>query len=252
MRRLLLAATLFPLALPVCAAPAAAQQQQSGSLLVVRVLDEQGHPLVGARVTVGGVDREVRSDGGGMAKIERVPEGVRLVDVRREGYAYQRVASVFTPGDTVRREVVMKPDPIELEELTVTTWGRSTRLIRNGFYDRQRRGLGAYMTRDQLERMRPYHLQEAFRFMRGFSVNRERSHDIVVATRGGITSCVPHVYIDGNRMLMRRVEDQADALESIPPENVEAIEAYQGPATIPAEYALMGTCGVILVWTRGA
>ncbi|MFL5541294.1 MAG: carboxypeptidase-like regulatory domain-containing protein, partial [Longimicrobiaceae bacterium] len=122
MRRLLLAATLFPLALPVCAAPAAAQEQP-GSLLVVRVLDEQGHPLMGARVTVGGVNREARSDGGGVARIERVPEGVRLVDVRREGYAYQRVASVFTPGDTVRREVVMKPDPIELEELTVTTWG---------------------------------------------------------------------------------------------------------------------------------
>lgn len=250
MRRLLLAATLFPLALCVRPAPAAAQPP--GSLLVVRVLDEQSHPLMGARVTVGGVDREVRSDGAGIARIERVPEGVRLVDVRREGYALQRVASVFTPGDTVRREVVMKPDPIELAELTVTTWGRSTRLIRNGFYDRQRRGLGVYMTRDQIERMRPYHLQQAFRFMRGFSVNTERAHDIVVATRGGIGKCVPHVYIDGNRMIMRRPEDQADALESIPPENVEAIEAYQGPATMPAEYALNGTCAVILVWTRGA
>lgn len=251
MRRFLLAATLFPLALAPSASPAAAQGQP-GSLLVVRVLDEQGHPLMGARVTVGGVNREVRSDGSGVARIERIPEGVRLVDVRREGYAYQRVASLFTPGDTVRREVVMKPDPIELEELTVTTWGRSTRLIHNGFYDRQRRGLGAFMTRDQIEHLRPYHLQEAFRYMRGFAVNTERSHEIVVATRGGIVSCVPHVYLDGVRMLMRRPEDQADALESVPPENVEAIEAYQGPATIPAEYNLNGTCAVILVWTRGA
>ena len=251
MRRLLLAATLFPLVLPPCASPAAAQER-AGSLLVVHVADEQGNPLMGARVTVGGVDRVVTSDGGGVARIERVPEGVRLVDVRRQGFAMQRIASAFTPGDTVRREVVMKPDPVELEELTVTTWGRSTRLIRNGFYDRQRRGLGAFMTRDQLERLRPYHLQGAFRYMRGFTVDTYRSHDIVVATRGGIGSCVPHVYLDGNRMIMRRAEDQADALESIPPENVEAIEAYQGPATIPAEYALNGTCGVILVWTRGA
>lgn len=251
MRRLRTLTSILPLALSICAAPAAAQGQP-GSLLVVRVLDEQGHPLMGARVTVGGVSREVRSDGGGVARIERVPEGVRLVDVRREGYAYQRVASVFTPGDTVRREMVMKPDPIELEELRVTTWGRSVRLIRNGFYERQRRGLGVYMTRDQIERFRPYHLQDAFRYMRGFSVNRSRSHDIVVATRGGIGGCVPHVYLDGVRMAMRRPEDQADALESIPPENVEAIEAYQGPATMPAEYALNGTCAVILVWTRGA
>jgi hypothetical protein len=251
MRRLLLAATLFPLALPVCAAPAAAQERP-GSLLLVRVLDEQGHPLMGARVTVGGVDREARSDGSGVARMERIPEGLRLVDVRRQGYALQRVASTFTPGDTVHREVVMKPDPVEIEGITVTTWGRSTRLIHNGFYERQRRGLGAYMTRDQIERFRPYHLQEAFRYMRGFSVNHSRTHDIVVATRGGIGNCVPHVYLDGNRMLMRRPEDQADALESIPPENVEAIEAYQGPATIPAEYNLNGTCAVILVWTRGA
>jgi len=251
MRRLLLTATLFPLALCVCAVSAAAQEQP-GSLLVVRVLDERGNPLMGARVTVGGVDREVRSDGGGVARIERVPEGLRLVDVRHQGYAMQRVASTFTPGDTVRREVVMKPDPVELEELTVTTWGRSTRLIRNGFYDRQRRGHGAYMTRDQIERFRPYHLQELFRYMRGFAVNTQRTKKIVVATRGGIGNCVPHVYLDGLRMVMRRPEDQAEALESIPPENVEAIEAYQGPATMPAEYALNGTCAVILVWTRGA
>lgn len=246
------ALALLPLALLAAPHAAVAQERAAPSVLVVKVVDEQGHPLVGARVTVGGVANGASTDAGGEAEVPRIPEGLRLVEVRRQGYAPQRVAADFAAGERVRREVVMTPDPVELEGLTVTSWGRSTRLIHNGFYDRQRRGLGSYMTRDQIERFRPYHLQEAFRYMRGFAVSTARSHDIVIATRGGIGNCVPHVYLDGIRMAMRRPEDQADALESIPPENVEAIEAYQGPATIPPEYNLNGTCAVILVWTRGA
>jgi hypothetical protein len=37
------------------------------------------------------------------------------------------------------------------------------------------------------------------------------------------------------------------------PDDIEAIEAYQGPASIPAEYNPLGNaCGVILIWTRNA
>jgi hypothetical protein len=250
MRRTLTIATLLPLALLATAHAASAQARAPRSLLVVRVLDEQGHPLVGARVTVGGVDRGATTGASGEATLDQIPQGLRLVDVRRQGYAFQRVASLFTPGDTVRRELRMTPDAVELEGLTVTSWGRSVRLRNNGFYDRQRRGFGASMTRDQIENLHAFHTTDIFRYTRGFRVVTTGSRNIVVSSRGGLGACLPHVYVDGVRMVMRRADDQADALETVPVDNIEAVEAYQG-ATVPPEYNLNGTsCGVLLIWTR--
>ncbi|HEV7590546.1 MAG TPA: carboxypeptidase regulatory-like domain-containing protein [Longimicrobium sp.] len=253
MRRHLPIATLFLLALLAIAHPAAAQGRAPRSLLVVRVVDEQGHPLMGARVTVGGVDRGANTRGSGEATVEGIPRGLRLVDVRRQGYAFQRVAADFVGGDTVRREVRMTPSAVELEGLTVTSWGRNVRLRNNGFYDRQRHGFGSFMTRDQIEQLHAYHATDIFRWMRGFAVIPSGSRDIVVTTRGpgGFGSCLPHVYVDGNRMFVRNAREQADALEAVPTDNIEAVEGYQGAASIPAEYNMTGSvCGVLLIWTR--
>jgi outer membrane receptor protein involved in Fe transport len=109
------------------------------------------------------------------------------------------------------------------------------------------------MTRDQIEQLRPYHSTDAFRYLRGFAVVPFGARDIVVTTRGpgGFGGCLPQVYVDGNRMFVRSPEDQADALETVPAENIEAIEAYQGAASIPPEYNATGSvCGVLLIWTR--
>jgi outer membrane receptor for ferrienterochelin and colicin len=175
------------------------------------------------------------------------------VTVRRQGYAYRRLGTDFFGGDTVRTQVAMTPAPIELEGITVTTWGRSMRLVHNGFYARQRRGLGAYMTRERLDQLRPYRVSDAFRYMRGFMVRPSGGDDVVMSSRGSsLHGCMPSVYIDGMQMFTRDARDQSDALRMVPPEDVEAIEAYQGPGSIPAEYNMMGTtCGVILIWTRG-
>jgi Carboxypeptidase regulatory-like domain/TonB-dependent Receptor Plug Domain len=222
------------------------------SLLLVKVVDEKGAPIAGAYVTVGGVEHGETTDGRGEAKLAAIPQGNRLVEVKRQGYAYRRVAADFMGGDTVRREVAMTPAPIELEGIVVTTWGRSMALVRNGFYDRQRRGFGAFMTRQRLDELRPYRTTDAFRNMRGFMVVPSGPVDIVVSTRGrGIRGCVPAVYIDGMRMFVMNYRDQADALNMVSPDDIEAIEAYQGAASIPAEYNPTGNaCGVLLIWTR--
>jgi hypothetical protein len=124
--------------------------------------------------------------------------------------------------------------------------------MRNGFYDRQRRGFGAHMTRQRLDEIRPYRTTEAFRYMRGFMVVPSGPVDVVVGTRGrSLGPCIPAVYIDGMRMFVMNARDQADAINMVPPDDIEAIEAYQGAASIPTQYNPMGSaCGVILIWTR--
>ena len=234
--------------------PRARPRRVPPAVLLVHVVDEKGAPLQGAYVTVGGMDHGASTDRAGQAKLSVTPGG-RLVVVSRQGYAYHRRAEDFVGGDTVRQEVAMNPAPIELEGITVTTWGRDMSLVRNGFYDRQRRGMGAFMTRQRLDEIRPFRTADAFRYMRGFMVRpMGGSGDVVTTTRGPVSlrgGCIPAVYIDGMRMFIREPRDQSDALNMVWPDDIAAIEAYQGPASIPAEYNVMGTaCGVILIWTR--
>jgi hypothetical protein len=232
----------------LAARTAAAQARATGAVLLLQVRDEQGHPLTGAQVAVGGVRRVGRSDAGGQVLLDAIPAGNRLVDVRRPGYGMVRVAADFAAADTVRREVVMTPDPIELDGIVATSWGRSMRLHRAGYYERQRRGLGAYMGRERLDQIRPARTVDAFRHMRGFKVLPRGLQQIVVDTRGG--DCLPKVYIDGTKMFVISARDQAQALNMVSPDDIEAIEAYLGP-TIPVEYNPVGSvCGVILIWTR--
>jgi len=242
-----------PVELDTMAAVARRARNAPRSLLLVTVVDEKNAPIQGAYVTVGGVEHGETTDREGVAKLAAIPQGNRLVEVKRQGYAYRRVAADFAGGDTVRKEVAMTPAPIELEGLVVTTWGRSMALVRNGFYDRQRRGFGAFMTRQRLDELRPYRTVEAFRYMRGFMVVPRGSADIVVGTRGGSLrgGCLPAVYIDGMMMFVMNARDQADAINMVSPDDIEAIEAYQGAASIPALYNPTGSaCGVILIWTR--
>jgi hypothetical protein len=254
MRRLLRHLAVVPFAV-LAASPAAAQGPARGSVLRLRVHDEQGQPVRDAQVVVGGVRGVGRSDAGGEVFIAAIPPGTRLIELRRQGYAMVRIAAAFAGADTVRRDVAMTVQAVELEGVTATSWGRSQRLRRNGFYDRQRAGLGAYMTADRIEQLRPLHTYELFRYMRGFKVQLTNAGWVVVGTRGAGLSefCVPRVFLDG--MAVTSSDDMGEemaALNMVSPEAILAIEVYQGAASIPVEYNATGSaCGVLLIWTRG-
>jgi hypothetical protein len=253
--RLIVLAALIPLALSAGARAAAAQARAPGSVLLLQVRDEQGRPLPDAQVVVGGVNRTGRSDATGEAFVNQIPAGNRLLEVRRQGYGMVRLAADFAGADTVRRQVALTPQPVELEGIVATSWGRSMRLRRNGFYDRQRAGMGAYMTADRIELLHPLRTVDIFRYMRGFLVRQTPAGPIVVGTRGsglGNRDCIPTVYLDGMAMASHNTKDQHDAIDMIRPDDILAVEAYAGPASIPAQYNPLGSaCGVILVWTRG-
>ena len=53
-------------------------------------------------------------------------------------------------------------------------------------------------------------------------------------------------------MVSQSAKTQHDAVDLIRPDDLLAVEAYAGPASIPVEYNPLGSaCGVILFWTRG-
>lgn len=255
MPRILSRLALAALAAASAAGTAAAQQRAPGSVLILDVRDGQGRPIPDAQVIVGGLNKSGRSDATGEAFVTQIPAGNRLIELRRPGYAMGRVAADFSGADTVRKAVTMIEQPIELEGVVATSWGRSMRLRRNGFYDRQRQGLGAFMTADRIEHLHPLRTAEIFRYMRGFMVKPSRFGPIVISTRGKglmMGECIPTVYLDGMAMASDNARDQHDMLDMVTPDDILGIEAYPGAASIPAQYNPLGSaCGVILVWTRG-
>lgn len=259
------------------ASSAAAQR----STLVVHVADEGGHALSGARVAVAGTSATGATNGRGEARISGIEAGTRMIEVTRVGYALARVAADFA-GGTVEKSIAMTSEPVEVEGVTATASGRSVRLRQAGFYERQRRGNGAFMTGDELMAHPPRTLSDAFRRIRGYRLDYDAHTGKYVAVAahgdsdlGGICGlpkggarragtlsssssgscqqqCLPLVYVDGMQRATGSGADQARMFESIAPADVEAIEAY-GAAEVPSEYNATGSaCGVILIWMRGA
>ena len=63
---------------------------------------------------------------------------------------------------------------------------------------------------------------------------------------GGGRDCPPQYVVDGMRI------ENASPDEFVP-QDVEAIELYSGPATIPPQFAPRFnsyTCGAVVIWTR--
>lgn len=244
------------LLLAALAAPAAARGQggEAGVLQVV-VVDSAGAPVRDARVEVAGVRDRATTDARGTGRIGRVPVGNRIVTVSRIGYATTRAGVEFRAGETTPRTITLPTEAVALAGLSATAPRTMQTLAQRGFYQRQRTGQGSYMSAEQIEQIRPVRTVDLFRRIRGFAVGVDRRGFMVLESSRGKTSlntsCLtPLVFLDGV-LVPPRVGDREDMLAFIVPETLAGVEAYSGPAAVPAEYNMTGSaCGVVLLWTR--
>jgi hypothetical protein len=76
----------------------------------------------------------------------------------------------------------------------------------------------------------------------------KRGQKLVSEPTGGmiVVPCVLRVAIDG------QIQPGSTSLDIVTPEEIEAVEIYSGPATIPSEFAGARdqSCGLIVIWTR--
>ena len=172
-------------------------------------------------------------------------------------------------------DLVMQLDRTVLPEIRTT--GRPTKPAKylgttkyDGFFQRQKLGLGTFISREQIERMNAFHTVEILRGLPGINVNIGNGDptdvDIRIPRCAGGSSRVT-VWIDGQRLMPAggqvgfdpeagsglghpgRDYQLAEMLSRITPTGIEMVEVYRGASQIPGVFHWDG-CAAIAIWTR--
>jgi hypothetical protein len=204
---------------------------------------------VDIKVTAGGETRTL-SNNQGRFRLEGLEPGPVAVELDRIGYEPRILSVTVEAGRTVEIYATMASRPVELEPVEVTVSSRY--LERSGFYRRAESASGDRFTHRDIARMNPTTVGDILRRVPGVQVvsGQIGNTSEVLSSRRGVTGrCRLMPYYNGTPTV-------SFELELIPPDEIEALEVYQG-ASVPIEYMdnrqLYGErCGVILIWTRDA
>jgi len=206
---------------------------------------ETRRPLEGAVVTLTLPEgeapvRSTLSDAQGRFAFTGIDDGAYQIGLQRVGYRPAEEPVGYRAAMGLRVEVEMVGQAVELEPLFVVTEARSRVLEANGFYERRRRGLGRFVSRD--EATHALRVSDIFRTMPGvrMSVTDRFGQDGVVLLRNG---CVADVYLDGARTTSPFPVDMVLA-----PGDLAAVEVYHG-SEVPPRFGSAG-CGVVVFWTH--
>jgi hypothetical protein len=229
-----------------------------------RVADENtGQPIARAEVIL--LDEFNRRAAG-----RRTDEAGRFeFVVNRPGpYRLRAIAASYRENTTpqlqlgdhsvVAVEIRLDPDVILLAPLEIIARSapRGSPVLAN-YQARLRAGIGIFLTRADIERIRPVRVTDALASVPGiYLAGGGAGHARVVyvsRARGG--ACPAQIYVDGFHV--NRSSPLGDAGpplavdDVVMPGSVEGIEIYRGVSTVPAEF--MGPqahCGVVAIWTR--
>jgi hypothetical protein len=246
------------------------------------LLDAAGQPLAGATVRLdslppattdvrGRFRLPIAAAGEHRVAISHAATGSREVRVPLPAEAVVMELRAGGPGAlaaSVQRTVVLSP-------LAVRGESRSVGLAASGFYERQRMGIGHFVTGQRLHRIPGGRLTEVLRQVPGVRMAqvRDGGRGAVGPMRGGgggigaakvfafstrgittiraVGPCWMDVYLDGALVAGKSLEASFSmSTDDLALGELDAVEVYQG-AEIPPMYRNSGSaCGVILIWTR--
>jgi hypothetical protein len=207
--------------------------------IVGTVFDQEtGNTVRDAEISIEPFDRTVSTNRSGQYAFDELSIGAVRLTTTRLGYKTRVDTLAVLPGMTLRKELYLVPEALELEPLFVEAQVLNRYLESNGFYRRVDQGLGTQWTRADIDERNPVYTTDMFNTVPGVRKGRDRFGTVVLqSTRD---NCALTTYLDGMRT-------PGFDLDTYPPDYIEAIEIYRGQQ-VPPEYR--DSCGVVLVWTR--
>lgn len=181
----------------------------------------------------------VESGPSGAFQMGPLRPGLYAMHVQLLGYVDVRDDLRVDGGTPVLLTASLSPEAVPLDPVEVTVERQRTVAMRE--FDRRREmGIGAFVTREEIDARRPHRVTDVLRSMPGVRIVNNRVGDGHVLLRG---QCRPNVYIDGVA-----TEAGVSLDFSLQPDHIEGIEVYTTDSA-PVQYS-RNACGVILVWTR--
>ena len=232
----------------VAIGPARADGQQRN--LRGMVTDTAGYPIPNVEVRIMELGRMARTDTAGIFAINRISDRVIDVTFRRLGYEvrFVRVSLINGEGDSLLVKLIA--EPVRLASVEVEEKEERHRYFTE-FDQRRERGVGTFITKEQIEKLNTSYTSDAFRRLPGMRfVNvtggmgvRFMSSTGIRGTRG--SECAPTIWVDGQAAVGMEVDD-------IRAGDIHGIEIYRGASTTPAQFSKAGLtqCGAIVVWTK--
>lgn len=228
--------------------PEQSRAQTQAATLIVQVSDSVGRALAGARIHLEPLGLTTLTDSAGYLRLYNVPAGSVELLVNFFGHLPRDVRLRLASGRVHRVDVVLATDPVPVGELRVEVTDRRSQLdLLRGFEERRERGIGYFLTREDIEESGTSDLANLLHTVPGirtspsqFGESRIRSVR-TPATR----QCDIKIYVDG--VEYRNGSD----VVGIPTMDIEGIEIYRGRSELPAQFAdLHSNCGAIVIWTR--
>jgi Carboxypeptidase regulatory-like domain/TonB-dependent Receptor Plug Domain len=226
--------------------PAGAQLLPASLVGVVR--DSSGIPIPGVEVRFQGTDFvSVRTNDSGGFRMVNLPTGVASVSLRRMGFAPTSVEVRLRSGRTDSLVFSLAALATTLAGVLVEDEyeARSRRLLA-GFWERRERGFGHFLTRSDIEKRDAHEFADLARMVPSVTVGMRNGRRTIRFRSFGARDCPPQYVVDGMRI-------ENGSPDEFTPQDVEAIELYSGPATIPPQFAPRFnsfTCGAVVIWTR--
>ena len=240
---------------PMLTAPAALQAQRVEG----EVRDADDRPITRAEIALLDAERHAVattvSDDRGAFELAADTAGSYYLRVRRIGYRTVGGGPYrLTRGSSLETLVVMHPSAVPAGTVQVAVNARVARLEAVGYYHRKAAGFGHFLERDDILEAVPMDLTDALRRLPGVRVFDAPPGQLGpgLLLSGGRGFCRPTVYLDGSMVAQggggRKNPVRPDLW--VIPEDVEAVELYTGPASVPGQFQALASCGVMLIWTR--
>lgn len=188
-------------------------------------------------------DTRAVTDASGIFELAAPRAGTYTIIVNHPGYtAYEADSVTIGTGEVVTVEIRLGQGAIPLQPLVVTV-RRSSHMA--GFDERRARGLGRYITREEIEARGAARVTDLLSGLPGLTFQRAGPSGRIILMSGGLR-CQPAIWVDG---IESRERPGLTMDELLTPNMIEGIEVYNSSATAPSRY-VTGPCGVILFWTR--
>lgn len=218
------------------------RQEAPATLLGEVTSGVTGEPLVNARVLILETERWTLTDPAGRFQIREITPGAKLVQVSYLGIRSDPATVVLGPGRTHGLRITFD---LELPPITAEIEGESlpTGKLR-GFYERQEREQGYYVTADEIDRIDPMRTTDMLRRVPGVRIAPSNFGRTGITMSASNRRCPIEWYLDGVRTPFLDPDN-------VPPQDIVGIEIYRGLARVPIEFRHRAQgCGVIVIWTH--